>query len=222
VFRRSEKQGSAPAVVILPAIAGLNAYIERTSETLVAQGYASVSIDYYAKTGAPDLSGRSKVMAAVAALSDGEILSDVARNIEFLRSQPGIDAKRISVLGFCVGGSYAILAASQFEGLACSIAFYGTIKYAQTNDRKPQSPIDAAQTLKCPLLGHYGEQDPLIPLRDVDELRINLKQKPAEIYSYPGAGHAFHEDFRPEVYRPIAATEAWQRSIEYLRWYRAN
>jgi carboxymethylenebutenolidase len=122
------------------------------------------------------------------------------------------------VLGFCIGGTYAILAASQFEQLRCAVSFYGTIRYA-TSDLKPISPLDVAQSLKCPLLGHYGEDDALIPLPDVEALRKELRSRPAEIYTYPGAGHAFHENFRPEVYRPVAAAEAWRRSTEYLEWY---
>lgn len=213
----------SPAVIILPAVAGLNSYIDRMSDSLAGQGYASVALDYYARSGGvPDLGDRAKIMAAVAALSDRDVLADIAANVEFLKSRPDIDSRRISVMGFCVGGSFAILAASEIEGLACAIAFYGTIRYGETSDRKPVSPHDAAQNLKCPLLGHYGEQDPLISQGDVETLRSRLKSHPAEIYTYPGAGHAFHEDYRPEVYRPIAAQEAWRRSMAYLDWYRAK
>jgi carboxymethylenebutenolidase len=161
-------------------------------------------------------------MAGVASLSDRHVLADIAENIAFLRARPDIDARRIAVLGFCIGGSYALLAASQFDQFRCAISFYGTIKYAETNALKPLSPHDAAQKMTCPFLGHYGEEDALIPLHDVEALKKQLMHKPAEIYTYPGAGHAFHEDFRPEVYRPIAAKEAWARSVEYLNWYCAD
>jgi dienelactone hydrolase len=46
-----------------------------------------------------------------------------------------------------------------------------------------------------------------------------LAGRPAEIYTCPGAGHAFHEDFRAQVYRPVAAVTAWSRTREYLPWY---
>lgn len=222
VFRRVEGQHRAPAVIVLPAIAGLNDYMTNVCDRLGAHGYASVLIDYHARTGTPDLGDRAKIMAAVASLSDRDILADIAANIAFLEARPDIDAKRIAVLGFCIGGSYAILAASQLNQFRCAISFYGTIKYAGTNDLKPVSPFDAARNLTCPFLGHYGEEDALIPLHDVEELKKQLTHKRAEIYTYPGAGHAFHEDFRPDVYRPVAAKEAWERSVEYLRWYCAQ
>jgi dienelactone hydrolase len=222
VFRRTEGKDRAPAVIVLPAIAGLNGYMTNVCDGLAGQGFASVLVDYHARTGKPDLSDRAKVMAAVASLPDRDILADIGANIEFLQARPDIDPKRIAVLGFCIGGSYAILAASEFNQFRCAIAFYGTIKYPATNDLKPLSPFDAAQNLKCPFLGHFGEDDALIPPHDVAELKTRLKHKPAEVYTYPGAGHAFHEDFRSEVYRPIAAKEAWGRSVEYLQWYCAE
>jgi carboxymethylenebutenolidase len=209
-------------VIVLPAIAGLNKYMTNVCDRLNGQGYASLLVDYHARTGAPDLSDRAKIMAAVASLSDNDVLTDIAANIAFLQARPDIDAKRIAVLGFCIGGSYAILAASQFNQFSCAISFYGTIKYAEANALKPLSPYDAAQKLTCPFLGHYGEEDALIPVHDVEALKKQFMHKPAEIYTYPGAGHAFHEDFRPEVYRPIAAKEAWARSLEYLNWYCAE
>lgn len=71
--------------------------------------------------------------------------------------------------------------------------------------------------MKVPFLGHWGEHDHLVPRADVAELREVMADRPAEIYRYPGAGHAFHESFRPEVYRPIAATESWARTKTFLR-----
>lgn len=210
----------APAVLILPAVAGLNAYTSQVADRLAALGYASLVLDYYTGPGGkPDLSDRPRIMAAAAALSDSRILAEMGAGIDYLRAHPSVDPDRLAVLGFCIGGSLAILAASHFNMLKCAISFYGTLKYAAITENKPVSPIDAAANLKCPLLGHYGESDQLIPLDHVRETRELLHNRPAEIYTYPGAGHAFHEDFRPEVYRPVAANEAWRRSLEYLEWY---
>jgi dienelactone hydrolase len=222
LFRQVEGRNRAPAVIVLPAIAGVNDYMTSVCDRLNGQGYASLLVDYHGKTGAPDLSDRTKIMAAVSSLSDNDVLADIAANIAFLQARPDVDAKQIAVLGFCIGGSYAILAASQFSQFCCAISFYGTIKYAETNGRKPLSPHDAAQNMACPFLGHYGEDDALIPPHDVEALKKQLTRKPAEIYTYPGAGHAFHEDFRADAYRPVAAKEAWARSVEYLNWYCAE
>ncbi|HWK62671.1 MAG TPA: dienelactone hydrolase family protein [Eoetvoesiella sp.] len=222
-LRRPGSDAPSPAVVILPAVAGLNPYCAAVADALAEQGYASLAIDYYARRGgAPDLDSRAKAIAAVASLSDTEILADIEDGARYLASQPYVDESRLAVLGFCVGGTYALLAASSMDMFRCAITFYGPPKYNELNANKPLSPMDAIANLKCPLLGHYGEADTLIPKQHVEDLRTRLEAKPAEIYTYPGAGHAFHEDFRPEAYRPIAAQEAWQRSLRYLHWYCKN
>jgi carboxymethylenebutenolidase len=123
------------------------------------------------------------------------------------------------VLGFCIGGSYALLAAAELAGLSCAVTFYGMLRYPELTSNKPVSPLDAAAEIACPVLGHFGEADHLVPVADARELGERLAGRPAEVYTYPGAGHAFHEDFRAQVYRPVAAATAWSRSREYLSWY---
>lgn len=211
--------GQRPAVLLTTAIAGVNDYVLRQADRLAEDGYACAVLDYYARDGgrAPDLSSPEKIMAAVGALSDERVLDDMAAAVSWLNEQGGTD--RVGALGFCIGGAYALLAASRIEGLRCAVTFYGMLRYAKPSDNKPLSPIDTAENVGCPFLGHFGEADHLVAVEDARELAARLRGKPAEVYTYPGAGHAFHEDFRPEVYRPVAATTAWSRTQEYLNYY---
>jgi carboxymethylenebutenolidase len=216
---RPEGGGPFPAVILTPAIAGLNDYIERVAQRVANRGTACLALDYYVAEGSPpDLSDLSKILAAVAALPDPRVLADMDAAHGYLRDQPDIAGERIGTLGFCIGGSYSLMAASRLP-LRCAISFYGQLRYAELSDNKPLSPIDTADELGCPLLGHFGEADHLVSIEHVMELQKRVQGKPAEIYTYPGAGHAFHEDFRPPVYRPVAATAAWDRTTTYLDWY---
>src|SRR5262249_59067545 len=85
--------------------------------------------------------------------------------------------------------------------------------------RRPRSPLDAVAGLRCPLLGLYGDEDSIIPVADVEELRRRLGAagKTADIRLYPGAGHAFMNDTRPAAYRPEAAADAWRRMLAFFR-----
>jgi carboxymethylenebutenolidase len=214
--------GPRPAVLLTTAIAGINDYVVRQAERLDAAGYVCLVLDYHARAGVPDLSTPEKVMSAVAGLSDVLVLRDMAEAARWLREQPFADADRIGALGFCIGGTYALLAASHVPGLRCAVSFYGMLHYNQTTQAKPQSPLECASTAACPVLGHFGEDDHIVPVAHARELAERLRGKPAEIYTYPGAGHAFHEDFRPQVYRPVAAATAWARTQEYLSFYLLN
>src|SRR5439155_8150070 len=108
--------------------------------------------------------------------------------------------------------------------LAACAAWYGMLRYAATDAVKPRSPLDLAPALGCPYLGLFGADDALIPTADVDELRAVLTRtgKTFEIEVYPGAGHAFFNDTRPDAYRPAVAAAAWPRALAFLRRHLAS
>jgi carboxymethylenebutenolidase len=118
-----------------------------------------------------------------------------------------------------MGGQYALLAACVVPGLAACVSWYGMLRYAEKDARKPASPLDLAPELGCPYLGLFGEEDAIIPRADVEELRAILarEEKRFEIVTYPGAGHAFFNDTRADAYRPEAARDAWGRAVSFLR-----
>lgn len=216
----ADDAGPWPGVVLLPAIAGVNDYVARQADRLAAAGYVCVVLDYYARQGGtpPDLGSPEKILAAVADLSDPVVLDDVGVAVSWLRQQ-GFTADKVGALGFCIGGTYALMAASRDFDLSCAITFYGILRYAKLTPKKPVSPLDTVGDVGCPVLGHFGETDHLVGVSDVRDLAERLRGRPAEIFTYPGAGHAFHEDFRPEIYRPVAANTAWERTLQYLSWY---
>src|SRR5581483_6877842 len=108
----------------------------------------------------------------------------------------------VGVVGFCIGGTAAFLAACRIPGLAAAVSFYGgsIVKFA---DEKP----------RCPIQMHFGEKDEGIPMSAVEE--IKKRQPQAEIYTYPDAPHGFYCDERAS-YRKPAADLAWSRTVEFL------
>jgi carboxymethylenebutenolidase len=213
-----EREGEPGAGLL--ALAGINDYIERVAYSLAVAGFACYAPDYYVREGgAPDLSSRPAIMAAVAALPDPRVRRDLGLAIGHLGEQEFAREDSIGVLGFCIGGTFALFAAVDQPQLGCVVDFYGQLRYAEQTENKPCSALDVAAEAACPVLGHYGDRDHIVPVEDVAALRDSLADRPAEVFLYPGAGHAFHEDFRPEVYRPVAATEAWRRSLLYLDWH---
>lgn len=116
---------------------------------------------------------------------------------------------------------YAFLAGCDGT-FSAAVAFYGMIRYAPgIADHKDGDPVDLAEQLQTPLLAHFGTNDPWCPPDHVAELRQRLTAagKVHEVYEYPGAGHAFHEFHRPAVYRPVAATAAWERTGVFFDYY---
>jgi len=214
--------GPHPAIVLLPAIAGVNAYTKAAAERLAGHGYVTLLLDYYAREGrAPDVSSPELVGRAVANLRDPLILGDIGAAIDTLSAHPKVDSEKIATWGFCIGGMYAYLAGCEYAQLAGVVDFYGTVRYAATSEHKPVSPLDRAGELNAPLIGHFGDFDRLISGDDVEAFAGALREhgKIYEFHAYRGAPHAFDEDFRATAFRPVAARQAWARSLCFLGWY---
>jgi carboxymethylenebutenolidase len=139
---------------------------------------------------------------------------------------PAARGERVGVMGCCMGGSYAILAAAGCRGLSAAAPFYGMLSdehgllapppgEAIDRARKPRSPLAAASALRCPTIAFFGADDPYVPLDDVRafETRVGGEHR---VVVYPGAGHAFLNDTRPEMYRPEAARDAWARMLDWF------
>ena len=124
------------------------------------------------------------------------MLLDVGAAADFLEKDGPV-----AVMGFCLGGSVAFLTATQRDGLAAAVCYYGgqIVRHA---DRKPL----------CPTQMHFGDRDQSIPIADVETIRA--KRPDCEIHVYP-AGHGFNCDERAS-YDAESAKLAWQRSMTFL------
>jgi carboxymethylenebutenolidase len=208
-----------PGLVVIPDVRGLTDHFRDVGRRFASEGFFTLVVDLYSREGAPDLPDMASVFAWIESLPDPRVLGDVAAAVRHLATRSEVRGDRIGITGFCMGGQYALMAACTVPGLAACVSWYGMLRYTEQNERKPASPLDLAPQLGCPYLGLFGADDALIPNADVAELRATLarERKRFEIVSYPGAGHAFFNDTRPDAYRPEAAKDAWPRAVAFLR-----
>ena len=82
---------------------------------------------------------------------------------------------KVAVIGYCLGGSLAFLAATRLSGVAATVGYYGGM-IVQHLEEKP----------KVPVILHFGETDQSIPMADVE--KIKKAQPGVPIYVY-AAGH---------------------------------
>jgi carboxymethylenebutenolidase len=118
------------------------------------------------------------------------------------------DVGPVAVVGFCLGGSLAFMAATRIDGIGAAVGYYGG-KIASVADEVP----------RCPTQLHFGAEDQGIPLIDVELIRA--KRPDCEIHVYEGAGHGFGCDERGS-YHPEAAGQAWRRSTAWLERHLAT
>ena len=69
---------------------------------------------------------------------------------------------------------------------------------------------------RCPVLLHFGEADTGIPMSDVARIKAAADPKLVQIFTYPGAGHAFNRD-GSQAHHAESARVARERTIAFLR-----
>lgn len=143
----------------------------------------------------------------VGTIRDGDLLGDVRAAADLLAVAP------IAVLGFCMGGMYALKAA----GLGCfdrAVSFYGMVRVPE-GWRAPEQgePLDALASSGCAtVLAIVGERDAWTPPDDLEALEATG----ATVVRYADAEHGFvHDPLRP-AHRPDDAADAWRRVGSFL------
>ncbi|MDH3213045.1 MAG: dienelactone hydrolase family protein [Myxococcales bacterium] len=217
--------GAPPGIVLIHDVWGLGDHSRDLARRLADAGFGALALDLYRREGEVKIGDPGAWMRA---LSDPQVIADVQAGIDFLAREAPTAGRPVGVTGVCMGGMYALLAACTCRGLAAAVPFYGMLSYEHgllhaegglDRERKPRQPLDAVADLRCPLLAFFGAEDAFIPAADIAVLneRLGATAQPSDVVVYPGAGHAFLNDTRPEAYRPEVARDAWGRMLAFFR-----
>lgn len=211
--------GAARAgVIVVPDVWGLAPHYEQIAAKLAAAGYAALAVDLYTRGEAPQTYGPQRVGEFIQALPDRQVLGDLQAAADFLAAHAALRGRNVGITGFCMGGMYTLLAACRLRGLAAAVSWYGMLRAAALDANKPEHVLDAIERLAVPTLALFGADDALIPAADVAALGERAKRagRALEIVTYPGAGHAFNNDTRPDTFRPAASADGWQRLFAHF------
>jgi carboxymethylenebutenolidase len=192
-------------IVVIQEIFGVNAHIRRVADGFAAHGYTAVAPAFFdhLETGVEldyDDAGYAKGRALVAELGLERALEDVASAAEAIGS-----AGRIGTVGYCWGGTVALLSAFRL-GLP-SVSYYGSRNLPYLHELP-----------KAPLMFHFGEQDANIPAPMVAAHRVALPQM--DTFTYP-ADHGFNRDVGAQ-YHPPSAQLAMQRTLAFFERHLAS
>jgi carboxymethylenebutenolidase len=203
-----DQDGPWPGVIVLHEAAGLNDDTRRICAHLAAMGYAALAPALFA--GGPRCVARTVRDALDPSRTATTDRIEVAR--AWLAERDTVDAERIGVIGFCMGGGFAVTAAARSPFAAAAVN-YG---------RVPRDHELFAGS--CPVVGNYGAKDPLIPDGTADRYRTALTAAgvPVDIEVFEGVGHSFmnHE---PALLGPLGiryddatARRAWARIAAFF------
>ncbi|PBC67385.1 carboxymethylenebutenolidase [Streptomyces sp. TLI_235] len=212
------------SVVVAGEFFGVTAHLRGICERLAAEGYAALAPDFYWRH-APrgdfgyDEEGRAAGRRQMTALRREEVLADVASARAAVREFGG--GGGTAALGFSLGGHIAVLGATAVP-FDLVVSYYGGwlldggIPLADPEPPVARSSAIAAHTGF--LLGFFGADDFVMSLDEWHRVGEHLHAAgvPHEQVTYPGVGHGFFNDERPDTYDEKAATDAWQRTLAAL------
>ncbi|MFQ6011162.1 MAG: dienelactone hydrolase family protein [Nitrososphaerales archaeon] len=209
------------ALILIHEIFGLDAHMKDVASRFAEEGYVALVPELFTPAGPLSGEGFEAARERAQKMYDKDIVSQLEASHSYLASTSETTGKKVGVVGWCWGGRSTMLYAFSKPAIDAAIVFYGRPINMQASERTPVSPIDIASNLPCPLLGIFGQEDQSIPLDQVKRLEDELRKtgQSIEIKTYPGAGHAFFNDTRPQVYREEAAKDAW---VQTLAFYSKN
>ncbi|QCB96511.1 dienelactone hydrolase family protein [Arthrobacter sp. PAMC25564] len=209
-----EGPGPFPAVLMIHEMFGVNDITVRQADRMAAAGYLTLAVDLFSDGGA-----RRCLVSTMRSLvsGSGKAFTDLAVAQAWLE-QSGRSNGKIGVIGFCMGGGFALLIAR--DGFDAAAVNYG---------RLPKNP-DEALLGACPVVGNFGKADRTLPGAAAKlEAALDRLGIENDIKEFDGAGHAFMDDAEagPRPLRPLfrvmgikpdpdAAAEAWQRIEDHF------
>ena len=197
--------GKKPAIVVIQEWWGVNDFVKRKAGGFAAKGYVALAPDLYRGKVTDDPDVAHQLMRG---MPEDRAMRDLQAAFAYLRSRPEVDGKRITAIGWCMGGGYSLKLALAEPDLAGAVIDYGSLV---TDDAKIAG-------LKVPLLGNFGGKDQGIPPESVREFERKAKaaSKSVDLKIYPEAGHGFASSKDPKVYRAEDAKDADARADAFL------
>lgn len=188
---RAEPAGEPKAaIIVIQEIFGVNQGIRRKADDWAEAGYLALAPDMFWRFAPgydvdPDVPEQMADAFEVRKQFDlGKAAGDVEAVIRAARA--AIGGGKVGIVGFCMGGSVAYLAATRTD-VDASVGYYGG-QIAQY--------LDEAATIARPLMLHFAGDDAHITPDVVATVRAALDGKDAaEIFDYPGVGHGFADTF---------------------------
>lgn len=189
-----EGDNKVPAILLITAIFGVDEEMRTLSNEWAQDGFLVSTPDIFWRQTPGPTADMEIAFDRFGKFDPEQGMKDIEDLINHLRSHPRCNGK-VAVLGFCFGGRYAHLAAARL-GADAAGAFHGTMIGLH---------LDEADKVNVPVSFHFGDQDPIVPMEEVEAIRKAYANKPkAEIKVYPGATHNFSMPQKDGYNPPVA------------------
>jgi len=201
-------KGPFPAIVVIHEWWGLNDWVKEQASKFADEGYVTLAVDLYRGHVATTPDEAHELSRGV---PEDRANRDLLAASAYLRSLKNVKADKVGVVGWCMGGGWALDLAINDPRLAAAAINYGHLATEPATLEKIQAPI----------LGNFGGQDRGITPEMVNQFAAEMKKlgKNVDVKIYPDAGHAFENPNNKAGYRAEDAADAWKRMTQFFAEY---
>jgi carboxymethylenebutenolidase len=203
--------GHGPGLVLAQEIFGINSTMRDVADAYAEEGYVALVPDlFWRQQPNVDLgyteADWQKAFGYFQGFDEAKGMEDIQSSITALRGRSEVDGK-VGVLGFCLGGKLAYLAACRTDA-DVSVGYYGV---------GIDAALGEAGKIKAPLVLHVAELDKFCPPEARDKIVETLKGHPqVKVFLYGGMDHAFARVGGEHFHKP-SALMAHERTITALK-----
>jgi carboxymethylenebutenolidase len=208
-----------PGLMLIHQFTGVTDYIKIEALKFAKQGFTTIVPSLYDMLGYPSVTHIHLGREIQNKTSDAEFVGVQRQAWDWLCARPDVDAARIGVGGYCMGGRIAIHFVASEPRVRAFVGYYPTVRNEPETEMRPRHPWKAVADFKCPSIILYGANDV------TTTVPIQLQGLPAflengqrlEWHFFPFGGHGFVDPGAQAGYFPRAAELAWPLVVDFLQ-----
>jgi carboxymethylenebutenolidase len=218
---RPDDDARRPAVVVLEGLYGFDEEVRRVTDLVAGVGYVGLAVNYFYRLD-PHFSepftpaGQACGIEATKSIRVAELQADLEATRDWLMSRRYVDPARIAAWGFGFGGAAAFTAAC-IPGYQVVAAFYPQSIGKPLPSGDP-APINAAKSLRAPMLLFFGGRDETIKRHEILALKQKLQDasKRCDVQLYETVGHSFFREYHTSLHSTEIA-DSWERVQAFFK-----
>ena len=204
-----QQTGIYPGLVLLHDWWGLTGQMKDLGARLACEGYMVIIPNLYGRLGGMVTANDEVAAALLERQNDDQVITDINSCCEYLNTRTTAKKNIHGVVGYGMGGTYALRFACHRKRLRAAVSYYG----------KMVTPNEMIKNLFSPVLYHQAEKDTWATQDEVEQLRSASVEyaKRVDIHCYPNTSHAFCNEMKPSAYDADSSSLAWERTASFLK-----
>ena len=210
----------APGVLVVNDVFGRSAFYDHLTRRIAQAGFVALDVEYFFRQAPVAADDREGATARARQLDQMGTLDDLDQAVEWLKARPEVAGGRVGTIGFCMGGTLVLDLAASRSDLA-TVCYYGFPARRGDSPLSPPAPLEVADEMSGPILGHWGDQDSGVGMDNVRALEERLAVAGVDhtFHIYAGRPHGFLktllDDETAEGHEQ--ACESWKRTLDFWR-----